>query len=197
MKNILKLRLSRHIASAAIGVGMLGVLIGGNVGTAMADTGNGSLDVGAGSLSESITSVTINGGSGLALNGTDQTPSIAMPMTVTDATGSGAGWHLTIKAGQFTGTTSSSDKLPTSAVSVSGVTPTDVSGSTNTAPSGNTVNYPLTVPTGNTASSLYSAAAASGLGAFTVTPTMTLNVPANTVPDTYQSIFTVAIVSGP
>lgn len=195
MKNILKLRLSRHIASAAIGVGMLGVLIGGNVGTAMADTGNGSLAVGAGGLSESITSVTINGGSGLNLNGTDQTPSIAMPMTVTDATGSGAGWHLTITADQFTGTTSNSHKLSASAVSVSGVTPTDVSGTTDTDPTGNTVGYPLTV--NSTAAPLYTAAVNSGLGAFTVTPTMTLNVPANTVPDTYTSTFTVGIVSGP
>lgn len=193
MKNFLKLRLSRHIASAAMGIGMLGVLVVGNVGTAMADTGNGSLAVNAGTLSETITSVTINGGTGLTLNGTDQTPSIAMPMTVTDATGSGAGWHLTIKADQFTG--GSSDTLPTTAVSVSGVTPTDVSGTTDTDPTGNTGSYPRTVS--STASPLYSAAVNSGLGAFTVTPTMTLNVPANTVPDTYQSTFTVAIVSGP
>ncbi len=110
MKNFLKLGLARHIASAAIGVGMLGVLIGGNVGTAMADTGNGSLTVNAGSLSETITSVTINSGAGLTLNGTDQTPSIAMPITVVDPTGSGAGWHVTIKAGQFTGTTSGSTR---------------------------------------------------------------------------------------
>ncbi|HEV2653821.1 MAG TPA: WxL domain-containing protein [Ktedonobacteraceae bacterium] len=196
MKNFLKLGLSRHIASAAIGVGMLGVLIGGNVGTAMADTGNGSLAVNAGSLSETITSVTINSGSGVTLNGTDQTPSIAMPITVLDPTGSGAGWHVTIKAGQFTGTTSNTHVLPTTAVSMSAVPFTDVTNTTDTDPSGNTVSYPLTVPN-VTAASMYSAAAGSGLGAFTLNPTMTLKVPANTVPDTYTSTFTVAIVSGP
>ena len=36
------------------------------------------------------------------LNGTNQTPTYTLPMTVEDSTGSGAGWNTTITSTQFT-----------------------------------------------------------------------------------------------
>jgi hypothetical protein len=43
----------------------------------------------------------------------------------------------------------------------------------------------------------FNAATNSGLGKFTITPTVTVSIPANTVAGTYTSTVSVAIVSGP
>jgi hypothetical protein len=105
MKNILRLRLTRHLLSLAMGVGMLGALIVGNVGTAMAaGGGNGTFDVNGVDASESDSGVTVNGGSPVALTDGDQTVTIALPLTVTDFSGTGSGWNVTLGATAFTTT---------------------------------------------------------------------------------------------
>jgi hypothetical protein len=89
--------------------------------------------------------------------------------------------------------------LSTSASSVTGVTATCASGTTCTNPT-NSISYPLTVPaagTAPTAVKLFNAAANTGMGSFTVTPTVQVSIPANTYAGTYTSTVTVAVVSGP
>ena len=44
---------------------------------------------------------------------------------------------------------------------------------------------------------LFNAAANTGMGGFTVTPTVQVAIPANTYAGTYTSTVTVAVVSGP
>jgi len=179
-----------------MGVGMLAALVMGSAGTALADSGGGSVTVDAGSLSETINSILINSGSHVSLNGTDQNISIALPITVKDPTGSGDGWNVTIKASQFTGTGDSSHVLP--APTVSAVSFTDVTNTTDTDPTNTITDYSnFSVPTGSTPSPLFSAASGTGMGAFTLNPTMTVKVPANAIPDTYSSTFTLAVAAGP
>lgn len=69
----------------------------------------------------------------------------------------------------------------------------------NTAPT-NSVTAPLAVPqaaAAPTAVPFYNAAVGTGMGNFTVTPSFDVTVPANAYAGTYQSVVTLAIVSGP
>jgi hypothetical protein len=132
----------------------------------------------------------------VALDGTDQTPTYTVPTTVTDATGSGAGWNLTVTSTQFT---TGSQTLSTAASSMTGVTNSCVGGSTCTNPT-NAITYPLTVPAAATppaAVKYFNASANTGRGKFTNTPTVSVSVPANTLAGTYSSTLTLAAVSGP
>ena len=64
----------------------------------------------------------------------------------------------------------------------------------------NTVSYPITIPAGTTAPApvkLFNAAVGTGMGVFTVTPSVNILVPAATIAGTYTSTITLAIVSGP
>src|SRR3954470_4804033 len=60
----------------------------------------------------------------VTLDGTDKTGSYPVPTTVTDATGSNAGWNLTITSTQFTTGGGSPSTLATNASSITGVTNT-------------------------------------------------------------------------
>jgi len=156
-------------------------------------TATATVNAGTLSLSTSATpSVSVT------LDGTDKTPTYTLPMTVNDATGSGTGWNVTITSTTFT-TGAPVHTLSTSASSVTGVTSTCAGGTTCTNPT-NSITYPLTVPaagTAPTAVKLFNAAANTGMGSFTVTPTVQVSIPANTYAGTYTSTVTVAVVSGP
>jgi hypothetical protein len=72
-------------------------------------------------------------------------------------------------------------------------------GNTCTDPT-NSVTYPLTVPADTDAPdavAFYNAASSTGMGSFTVTPTMSLTVPANAYAGSYSSTITLAIDNGP
>lgn len=133
----------------------------------------------------------------VALNGTDQVSSQTQLLDISDARGTGVGWNVTATSTAFNNGTVS---LPNTAtqittapavacdVSVSCVTPT------------NSVPYPYTLPAAAvapTATKMYNAAAATGTGALTVTPTWRLNVPATAAVGTYNSTWTLSLVSGP
>jgi hypothetical protein len=163
---------------------------------AIADTANVTATITGGSLSES-TSATPS--FAVTLDGTDKTPSYTLPLTAIDARGTGAGWNLTITSTQFTTGGATPNTLATNASSVTGVTSACVGGSTCTNPT-NSVTYPLNVPAAPvapTAVKLFNAAANTGMGKFTVTPTVQVAVPANTYAGTYTSTVTLAVVSGP
>jgi hypothetical protein len=134
----------------------------------------------------------------VTLNGTDQTPTYTMPMTAKDETGSGTGWNLTITSTQFSTGGGSPHTLSTSASTITGVTSSCAQG-TCTNPT-NSVGYPLGVPAGATpptAVKSFDSAANTGMGDFTVTPTVQVAIPANAYAGTYTSTVTLAVVSGP
>jgi hypothetical protein len=134
----------------------------------------------------------------VTLNGTDQTPTYTMPMTAKDETGSGTGWNLTITSTQFSTGGGSPHTLSTSASTITGITSSCAQG-TCTNPT-NSVSYPLGVPAGATAPTavkFFDAAANTGMGDFTVTPTVQVAIPANAYAGTYTSTVTLAVVSGP
>jgi hypothetical protein len=130
------------------------------------------------------------------LDGSDQTATYTFPLAITDARGNGAGWNTTITSTTFT---SGSSSLATSASSISLVSSSCVSGGTCTAPT-NSVGYPLTVPAAGTAPAavkFFDAAANTGMGRFTLTPTVSVAIPGNSFAGSYSSTVTVAVVSGP
>jgi hypothetical protein len=131
------------------------------------------------------------------LDGTDQTVNYTIPLSATDARGTGAGWNLTITSTTFND--GSGHTLATTASSMTGVTSSCVAGGTCTNPT-NSITYPLTVPAAASAPAavkLFNAAANTGMGRFTVTPTIGVSIPGNSYAGTYTSTLTLAIVSGP
>lgn len=132
------------------------------------------------------------------LDGANQTPTYALPMTVEDLTGSGSGWNTTITSTQFASSGEPSRTLSTSASAMTGVTSECAEG-TCTNPT-NAVTYPLTVPAAAeepTAVKFFNAAEETGMGKFAVTPTVGVSIPANTYAGTYTSTVTLASISGP
>ncbi len=167
---------------------------------AFADSTPGSTVVnGAGSVTEVTTAPTIPT---VTLAGIDQTVHYTLPITVVDATGTGDGWNLTITSTAFTTGGGSAHVLANDASTITSVASSCVTEtSTCTAPS-NAVSYPLTLPAGASAPSaakFFNADAATGLGKFTITPTISIAIPANTYASQsgYSSTITVAVVSGP
>ena len=132
------------------------------------------------------------------LDAGDQTQTFTVPMTAQDTRGTGAGWNLTITSTQYTTGGGSPSTLATNASSLTAVTATCTSG-TCVNPT-NSITYPVAVPaaaTAPTAVKFFNAGAASGLGKFTVTPTIGVFVPQSSMAGTYTSTITLAILSGP
>lgn len=128
----------------------------------------------------------------------DSTPTYTLPLTAVDTTGTGAGWNLTITSTQFTTGGGTPHTLGANASTITGV-PSPVCVPTCTTPT-NAVTYPVSVPaaaTAPTAVKFFNAAANTGLGSFTVTPTVGVFVPAASFAGSYSSTLTVSIVSGP
>ena len=76
---------------------------------------------------------------------------------------------------------------------------TNTCATTCTSPT-NSIGYPVGVPAGSTpptAVKYFNAAAATGAGQFTNTPSVDVSVPANTAVGSYTSTLTLAAVSGP
>jgi hypothetical protein len=133
----------------------------------------------------------------VTLDGTNQTATYTVPTTVTDSTGSGNGWNLTITSTQFTTGGGTPSTLATSASNITGVTNTCATTCTNPT---NSVTYPVGVPAGSTpptAAKYFNAAASTGSGQFTNTPSVDVSIPASTAVGTYTSTLTLAAVSGP
>jgi hypothetical protein len=167
------------------------------IGVARGDAANitATATVNAGSLT--LTS-SASPSTSVTLNGTDQTPTYTMPMSAKDETGSGSGWNLTITSTQFSTGGGSPHTLATNASTMTGITSSCAQG-TCTGPT-NSISYPLAVPAGSgppTAVKFFNAAANTGMGDFTVTPTVQIDIPANSYAGTYTSTVTLAVVSGP
>jgi putative surface cell wall-binding protein len=170
--------------------------IGGSAIAAMADSSTGAtIAVTGGSLSESgPTSVSATP---VTLSGSDQTTSYSLGLTVIDPRGTGGGWNLTITSTTFTTGTHSLSTMASNINAVPVVACT--SGSTCTSPT-NGITYPLGVPAAATAPTgvkFFDAAANTGMGSFSITPIITVSIPANTFAGSYSSTVSVAIVVGP
>jgi hypothetical protein len=130
------------------------------------------------------------------LNLGDQTPTYTAPLTVADTrTAPTAGWNLTITSTQLTTGTRT---LASTASSITAVSFACISSCT-TNPT-NAISYPVALPaatTPPTAVKLYNAAANTGKGTFTITPTATVSVPSNSYGGSYSSTLTLSVVSGP
>jgi hypothetical protein len=132
------------------------------------------------------------------LDNGDSTPTYTIALATQDTRGTGAGWNETITSTQFTTGAPNNYTLATNASTLTGVAVANGPG-TNTPPS-NSVTYPVAVPAGATAPTpvkFFNAAANSGMGKFTLTPTIAVFVPQNTYAGTYTSTVTIAIASGP
>ncbi|GAC1347576.1 MAG: hypothetical protein NVSMB27_13290 [Ktedonobacteraceae bacterium] len=134
----------------------------------------------------------------LTLNGTDQTATYTLAMSVNNTLN--LGWNVTITSTQFATGSTPTYTLSTAASSTTGVAAVCTSGQTCTTMPQNTVTYPVAVPAGNlapTAIKFYNAQATSGIGTFDLSTTINVTVPANTYAGTYTSTITVAYASGP
>jgi hypothetical protein len=133
------------------------------------------------------------------LNSGDQEKTYAVPLTLADTrTGgsAGLGWNTTITSTQLT---NGAKTLPATASKVTAVSSACANGGLCTNPT-NAITYPVAVPAGvgpPTAVKFYSAAAATGKGLFTLTPTVSVAIPQNSFTGTYTSTLTISVVSGP
>ena len=169
------------------------MIIGWAALPALADAG--TLGVTAPTLAWSLT---LNGLNSAGNAGTTTT-------TVSDATGTGVGWNVTVSASTFT---AGSHTLPSNVLSVNGsstnalsvVAPAATCSGTCTLPAGGaTISYPLSIPTGSVPPTvkIYSAGAASGMGTVDLATYFWMAIPANAYQGTYTSTVTFAAVSGP
>lgn len=134
----------------------------------------------------------------LTLNGSDQATSYTLPLVVTDATGSGAGWNLTITSTTFAD--GGGHTFPSSASTITGATSGCATSSTCTLPANNVADSNLALPAGATPPSavkFFNATASTGRGTIDVNTTVQVSVPANVRAGSYTSTVTVSAVSGP
>jgi hypothetical protein len=182
----MKWRIGVFLSFAAAVLVLAAVAIAGTVTATATVTGAGSL-----SLSNGSTATLSD-----TLDGTDQTVNYTLPLTMTDARGTGTGWNLTITSTTFT---TGSHTLATTASSIASVSSSCVAGGTCTNPT-NSITYPVTVPAAATAPAavkLFNAAVNTGMGRFTITPSINVTIPGNSYAGSYTSTLTVAAVSGP
>ena len=192
MKNLFTEKKSRRMKMGGIGIALLLLLAVATTSFAQSDV-TGSLTVTGGSL----TMATADNPAfpGITLDGTTQSVSDAIDIDVKDLRGTGDGWHLDVTSTTFT---DGSHTLPTTAITITGVT-SACDGTACTDPTnGNT--YAITVPADTvapTAVEFFEATTATGLGDFTITPTFSLSVPATTYAGTYNSTVTLTIANLP
>jgi hypothetical protein len=163
---------------------------------AAAITVQGTVTAGTTLTATGVGSPTFN----LTLDGLDQTPTYALPVTVVDARGkaSGGGWNLTITSTTFND--GAGHTFPTTASTMTAVSTACGASSTCSAPTNNVANTNLAVPAASVAPAAVkweNAANATGLGTNTITATISVDVPANVFAGVYGSTVTVAIVAGP
>lgn len=189
---------TRRLTSRACGivasVAILLALTLGSMGTAFADSPAPSTSVSGGSLTETAGTVTITNPT---LTGSNQLITMSIPLELTDLTGTGAGWHVTITSTSFANGSHTLDAPLCTGVALNSTTPHDGNG-TYTDPALTSLSG--AIPAGAsapTAASLTSAAATSGMGKFNLDATFTISLPSNAYSGTYSSTITLAVVTGP
>jgi hypothetical protein len=136
----------------------------------------------------------------VTLNGYDQ--SVASPVGLTVSDSAPSGWDLTVQASGLptsAGATLASPVINGSGTSAaSSAAPAQGCVGNCTAPSGDSVSYPLAIPTA-AAADLYNAAAGSGIGQVTLATDWWAAVPANSAASSggYTATVTLTVSSGP
>ncbi len=135
------------------------------------------------------------------LNGTDQTQTQTQAFDVSDATGTNAGWNIQATSTTFT---AGAHTLPTTATTIASAPADSCDASSSCTLATNGISYAYTLPAATsapTATKLFNAAANTGMGNQTITPTWTLAIPANAwaggAGTPYTSTWTLTLVSGP
>jgi len=169
--------------------------IGGSVmAHASSGTGKATAIVKAGSLTFS----NATNQESLKLSKNMRLTSYTLPITVTDARGSGVGWNLMITSTMFS-MTNSNGHLPANASSITGVSKACAAKSTCTLPT-NSISYPLTMPAGTKPPSpvkFFNAALRSGLGVFSLVMMVNVTIPSDAESGTYTSTVYLTISNGP
>lgn len=120
---------------------------------------------------------------------------------VNDATGSGAGWHVTFQATRFTGASGARPTLPTGSLSLTAPV-VGASGVNLATPPVLQCTPSCTLDSGS-AVAIVHATAGTGQGGWTMTQSnlsggdLALTVPASATADTYTSTLTFTLASGP
>jgi len=190
VKKISNIRL-RRLAAAA---GLAAVALTLPPAVSQATTGSVTLSAGSLAFVSAPPNVTFPS---TALSGLNLSLTATQAIDVSDATGSGTGWNVTATSTTFT---SGANTLPTTATTIAGA-PTDACDTNSTCTAAtNAIAYPYTLPaaaSAPTATKLFDAAVATGLGNQTITPTWALAVPASTKAGTYTSTWTLTLASAP
>ncbi len=129
------------------------------------------------------------------LNGSDQAASYGTPTSVADTRDTSSGWNLTVGSTQFSTGGATPRTLPANASSISAVVSACAAAPCTTP--ANSVTYPVTVTAGASPVKFFNAASGTGSGQFTITPTTSVQIPANADSGTYTSTVTYTIASGP
>lgn len=129
------------------------------------------------------------------LNGSDQTASYGTPLSVADTRDTSSGWNLSVGATQFSTGGANPSTLPTNASSISTVA-SACAAPPCTTPT-NSLAYPIPVTAGAQPVKFFNAASGTGSGQFTITPTTSVQIPANADSGTYTSTVTYTVASGP
>lgn len=182
----IRITLAAVVAAALMGVG----------GSAIAATSDATVT--GGTLS--MVAPTAANFTAVVLNGTAQTTTAALStLSVSDDTGTGAGWKVSAQATQFaehdgTAYVTSGKTLATGSLTLSAPT-VAANGTTSTAPT--ITAGPYTIDSG-AAVKIASAAVDTGMGAYDFSATtMTLSIPASAYAKTYRSDVTVTVASTP
>jgi len=144
------------------------------------------------------------------LTGANQTVDTSLAAyTVTDATGTGAGWNVTAQATQFTcvvsgdpGCKTGFTTLPLSSLTIAPPAAACASGSTCTGSPTVSISA-VTAIDGAAAVKVLDAPLNTGAGSFTVTPgtmgtgQLALAIPGNALATIYHSTLTITVISGP
>lgn len=152
--------------------------------------------------------VTLNGNAQSAVD----TTAADQQYTVDDATGTGAGWHVTVSATTFSNGAQTFPNSGTFETNGSISSPTDTTAPSATCTStctlpGNSTTYPVAITTAAstpTPVTIYDTAAASGLGQIVIGGSTAahpvgwwVNIPGSASAGSYTSTITMAIISGP
>lgn len=185
----------KSFARVALSLGTASLLSFAVASPAFADDVTGTSTLTGGALSMSAVDAPAVSGT---LAGTNLTLSDTFNISVDDLSGTGAGWKLQMTSTTFT--TVGGKTLANTASSITGVTFAANGAGTYVNPTNSVTYGALTVPAAATAPaavSIYNAAADSGMGKFTITPTIQVLIPANAYAGTYSSTMTLSIVAGP
>ena len=150
---------------------------------------NMTLTVNGGSLSLATNPVDFGT---LSLTGLEQTiDTQPSPWTAADATGTGAGWNVTVSSTDFT-SAGGTITVDNSKIQLQDANVATVSG--NTPPTSSVTSYQ---PLSGSPLAVLSAASGNGKGTYDFTPDMRQIVPADASPGAYTAFLTVSINSGP